>query len=510
MFYYIGNTYMTDYSYFSQSREFIGDDYVIYLDKLIGDGGFSKVYDCKYKGISVAAKVVQIKKMKKRLVSQLDRELEIITILREYPHPNILHYYKIERKSDFTVIIMEKCEGGELKKAINRKLDERTCQNYMRQLIKAYLHLLKHNIMHRDVKPANILLTKKKCIKLIDFGLSKISDDKMEKTWCGSPLYMAPEILYEQDYDKKTDVWSMGIILYEMTYGFTPFNDSMDIKSLKYNIVMKSIPFPNYNLSGGIVSDNCKDFIKCLLRINVKKRIDWSNISKHKWIKRDVRLNQDLLTRPDINGLSMSLPIDTSSNSSYSHESDENKKKKNKEIIQEKAKAEEKAKAKETYNNKMINSISKKLTGNIKYRYGIDDSSSGDKSVMVEKFCADYSDEDDIFQMDGSSLTSTDNIVGAPVIDEYMSGELHEVDDDDIDYTRAIPIKYNNRGRSRLDFIDFQDVSQGRRRSSTREKIVDYVYSRSAPIASNLLNGINSFGKTTKHIIRDMIGTKNK
>ena len=106
----------------------------------------------------------------------------------------------------------------------------------------------------------------------------------MTKTICGSPLYMAPEVLYKQDYDSTADIWSIGILLYEMTYGFTPFNKSKDINSLKFNILKNTIPFPDKNVVGDVVSNDCKELIKALLSIEKNDRIDWTTINNHKWL----------------------------------------------------------------------------------------------------------------------------------------------------------------------------------------------------------------------------------
>ena len=232
------------------SKTFITDDYEIYFNNRIGKGAFSKVYLGKYKNMDTAIKIINTSKLEQRVINQLNRELQIIEILMKYPHQNIIGFHKIEKRNGLTIIIMELCDGSELKKFIGNEykgLSEEQILNISKQLITGYLHLLKFSIVHRDIKPTNILITKDGVLKIIDFGLSKVISSDLTQTICGSPLYMAPEILYKQDYDSSADIWSIGILIYELLYGFTPFYKSRDLNGLKNNISKKEIIFPEIN-----------------------------------------------------------------------------------------------------------------------------------------------------------------------------------------------------------------------------------------------------------------------
>lgn len=453
-----------------QSREFIREDYVIYLDEKIGRGAFSKVYKGKYKDTIVAAKVINIKKMDKRIINQLNRELKIIDILTEYPHPNILKYYKVEKLPDYIIILMEICEGGDLKDILEKGLTENRSKDLMKQLVRAYLHLLKFSIVHRDIKPTNILISTDGVLKLIDFGLSKVLAMDLTKTMCGSPLYMAPEILYKQDYDSTADIWSMGVLLYEMTYGFTPFSGSKDLKSLKYNILKSTIPFPDNNMKTEKVSESCKRLMKSLLSINVKDRIDWSTIGNHEW------LEEEFVEYT----LESNLPP-----------TDEKQIKK----------------------LKMIESLQRKLSKDLRHEplkaqnydteemFKMDDSNGNESSRTRSRLNSIESNTSN-----ASSNSYEDErklmVMGTPVVDKYIDKELEDVNSQK--YTRSIPIpiKSNFNKGSQLDYVDFEGFEfidcprYADIQVDTSSSITQYLYSRSAPVASNIVSSINSLGKS--------------
>jgi len=104
------------------------------------------------------------------------------------------------------------------------RFSEEKATNYFKDLLKAFQILIKSNVMHRDIKPSNILLHNG-IIKLADFGFCKPLKDArdLSQTMLGSPIYMAPEILKGEAYTIKTDIWSLGVVLYEMIFGFCPF-----------------------------------------------------------------------------------------------------------------------------------------------------------------------------------------------------------------------------------------------------------------------------------------------
>lgn len=122
----------------------------------------------------------------------------------------------------------EYCNGDTLEKFLlsQRYFPESRALKIFKQLIDAFRTLIKHNILHRDLKPTNILLHNG-VIKLADFGFCKSlkNETDMTATMLGSPIYMAPEVLKGEDYSFKADIWSLGVVLYEMFFGFCPFEE---------------------------------------------------------------------------------------------------------------------------------------------------------------------------------------------------------------------------------------------------------------------------------------------
>jgi len=263
---------------------FSNNKYTIFIDQEIGSGSFSRVYNGLYNNEKVAIKIIKTRNLSSKVINQLKIEIKIINIIKNNPHKNLLKYYLIENHSNLILIIMEKSDGSELTKFINRGLNEIYVKNIIKQIINCYLFLLDNSIVHRDLKPANILVNKNGTIKLIDFGLSKILNNDLSSTMCGSPLYMAPEILYQHNYDSSSDIWSLGILLYELIYGFTPFRKSKNISNLKFEIIKNNIPFPQYTNKNVRISDNCLSFMKSLLNIHTEKRLNWNNIKNNKWL----------------------------------------------------------------------------------------------------------------------------------------------------------------------------------------------------------------------------------
>jgi serine/threonine protein kinase len=280
----------------------------INYSKPLGKGAYSQVFQGRYRDISnniirnVAVKVIFTNNLEKNVYSQLKREVDIIKLLKENPHPNIVKYYDIRYGKGKIIIAMELCNGGELKNEIRKFIDMNIVQNYFNQILIGYDHLLKLNIQHRDIKSSNILITKdskgEKIIKIIDFGLSKIiSNDiiNMNSTICGSPFYMAPELLNHQSYDSKSDIWSLGVLLYEMIYSNPPFHTCKKIKVFKNNILNNEIRFPfqrNINSTYKIPTDIIT-YMKQLLEPDPTERINWTNISDAEWLNHNYDFDKE-------------------------------------------------------------------------------------------------------------------------------------------------------------------------------------------------------------------------
>ena len=170
--------------------------------------------------------------------------------------------------------VYEFCNGGTLEQILKKKgaLQENIALAYFRQIVDAFKILNRHNIMHRDLKPENILVHDG-VLKIADFGFCKVLEnpDEMAQTMLGSPIYMAPEILKGEAYTIKADVWSLGVILFRMLFGYCPF-ESTNIAKLIVLLENEELDIPSENkVSSGIVS-----LIRRMLVKDAKKRADWN------------------------------------------------------------------------------------------------------------------------------------------------------------------------------------------------------------------------------------------
>lgn len=266
----------------------------IYSNRIIGKGAFSKVYkglDTKNDEI-IAIKVIDKFQIKKNVIDRLKEEIKL---LNDIEHENIINLKDFTEDEYHYYLIMEYCNGGDLHQKIRKgKISEDIAKNYMKQIMFALRYLKSLNIIHRDLKPQNILLTNDdKTIKITDFNFAReMFDNDISQTFCGSPLYMAPEIIKRNEYNVKSDLWSIGLILYEMVYGINPYIDCINIIDLLEKINKRSI---KYNSS---VSDDCNSLIQKLLIINPNERISWDDFFINNWINIDEPLylsNEDIM-----------------------------------------------------------------------------------------------------------------------------------------------------------------------------------------------------------------------
>tara|TARA_B100000427_G_scaffold320651_1_gene320244 strand:+ start:732 stop:2063 length:1332 start_codon:yes stop_codon:yes gene_type:complete len=263
--------------------------------KRIGRGSFSKIYKGWHKDKKhiVAIKKIEIDNIKK-LNSNIEREIDVMKKLR---HPNILKLYDViyDYDNNNIYLIIEYCSKGDFNKFLNKRpLKEKYAKKYIKQLADGLKYLLENNIMHRDLKPHNILLTDKNELKLSDFGFARyFEQNSLVETLCGSPMYMAPEIMKYREYTNKSDLWSVGIIMYETLTGRLPFNSKTFYNLLK-DIDKKNIVIPpDINLT-----EDCKHLVYSLLKKNPDKRISWKDFFNHKWFIDNEALNieNNLLT----------------------------------------------------------------------------------------------------------------------------------------------------------------------------------------------------------------------
>jgi serine/threonine protein kinase len=192
---------------------------------------------------------------------------------------------------------MENVVGGNLFNAINKmgKLPESLAKNIFRQLIETIKYIHSKNIVHRDIKPDNILLNLNNNIKLCDFGVSKeIKKDILISDSCGTPAFIAPEILLNKPYDPYiADIWSCGVVLYIMVSGFFPFT-GINETQLHKSILSGKFPKPNS------ISKELMDIINKILELNPNKRIKLDEILNHPWMKVKKDINDNILNKENL------------------------------------------------------------------------------------------------------------------------------------------------------------------------------------------------------------------
>ena len=243
----------------------------------IGRGSYSTVF----KGIDIRNNnIVAIKKIDKYLVNNQNRLKYEIDVMKSLKHPNIVKLYDVIEDEEYYYLILEYCKLGDLAKFLKeRPLKEKYTKKYMLQISHALKYLINKKIIHRDIKPHNLLLYDINTIKITDFGFARyFENDNMVETLCGSPIYMAPEIMKYKKYTIKADIWSLGIVFYEMLTGRPPFRAKTHYELIKI--------IDNDDLSIPIdlnLSINCINLLKDMLIKNPTNRIDWESFFTHPW-----------------------------------------------------------------------------------------------------------------------------------------------------------------------------------------------------------------------------------
>lgn len=257
-------------------------------EKRIGKGSFSTIYKCFDISNNVyALKKIDMDKLKNKSIIKNE-----FNIMRKLSHINIIKVFDliIDDTLNNVYIFMEYFENGDLCKYLGgNALEEKKVNNFSIQIKNGLQYLYTQNIVHRDIKPQNILVSNDKILKIIDFGLSKninINNEIMD-TICGSPMYMAPEIIKTKNYTIKSDIWSFGVIIYEMVYGYTPLR-ATNIFNLIKLIDNYEIKYPS-----NTISYDCIDILKKMLKKNPHDRIDWDSLFLHTWLVNDLVLNEE-------------------------------------------------------------------------------------------------------------------------------------------------------------------------------------------------------------------------
>jgi len=235
-------------------------------------------------GKAHAIKIIDTKIMKPSDIASLQQE---ISVLSELHHPNIIRLFGTYVEQDTYYLATEKMEGGELLDRIVQKefYNEKEARDICRILFSAMGYCHSKQIAHRDLKPDNLLLLSNDSdsdVKIADFGFAKKVPLGGLRTLCGTPGYLSPEILKQVPYTEACDLWSLGVIVYILLGGYSPFDEESQ------DLLLCKIRDGEYEFHAEYwdpVSNDAKDFIRGLLTVNPRERITAEQALDHKWMK---------------------------------------------------------------------------------------------------------------------------------------------------------------------------------------------------------------------------------
>ncbi|XP_053611097.2 cGMP-dependent protein kinase, isozyme 2 forms cD4/T1/T3A/T3B isoform X3 [Plodia interpunctella] len=253
----------------------------------LGIGGFGRVELVQIQGDS--SRSFALKQMKKAQIVETRQQQHIMSekeIMSEMNCEFIVKLFKTFKDRKYLYMLMETCLGGELWTILRDKgqFDDATTRFYTACVVEAFHYLHSRNIIYRDLKPENLLLDSKGYVKLVDFGFSKkLQASRKTWTFCGTPEYVAPEVIMNRGHDISADYWSLGVLMFELLTGSPPFTGADPMKI--YNKILKGIDAVEFPRS---ITRNAANLIKKLCRDNPAERLGYqrggiTEIQKHKW-----------------------------------------------------------------------------------------------------------------------------------------------------------------------------------------------------------------------------------
>ncbi|KAL4645873.1 calcium/calmodulin-dependent protein kinase type 1D-like [Arapaima gigas] len=265
---------------------------VFHFIEVLGSGAFSEVFMVKERKTGKHFALKCVKKKPKR-DGILENE---IAVLRRIKHENVVGLEDFYESRTHYYLVMQLVSGGEL---FDRILDrgvytEKDASLVIRQVLQGVSYLHKNGIVHRDLKPENLLYfsqDENSKIMISDFGLSKMEDNGVMSTACGTPGYVAPEVLAQKPYSKAVDCWSIGVITYILLCGYPPFYEETETRL--FSKIMKA----QYEFDSPFwddISDSAKDFIRNMMQKNPKMRYTPEQGLRHPWITGETARSQDI------------------------------------------------------------------------------------------------------------------------------------------------------------------------------------------------------------------------
>ena len=267
--------------------------------KELGTGSFSNVYLVRHK---VTKAEFAIKAIDKRIKANQEeqpyfkREVEV---MYKIYHPNVVKLFGHFEDNNYCYLVMEYISKGNVYNLFptdkKKRLSTKVCVSIIKDVICAvyFLHNMNPPVIHRDIKPENVLLSEGLVAKLTDFGWSNyIQGNEKRKTVCGTPIYLAPEIWLEKGHNETVDIWCIGVLLFELVTGTTPFQGG-DIDTLKDNILKLKINWPKD------INVDAKNLIMKILKIEPEQRLSLEEMLKHPSITKFIPDATSYLIKPE-------------------------------------------------------------------------------------------------------------------------------------------------------------------------------------------------------------------
>ena len=267
--------------------------------KELGSGAFGHVYLVTHKTTQAKYAIKAIDKRNKLNISEKPYFRREVEIMYKINHSNIVKLYGHFEDNNYCYFLMEYIPKGNLYSLIpkdnKKRINTKVVASIMKDIISGvyYLHNMNPPIIHRDIKPENILLNDCLMAKITDFGWSNFIEDGIKRTtMCGTPVYLAPEIISEKGHNEKVDIWCIGILLFELTTGYLPFKGN-NLETLKNNILNLRISWPkDINL-------DAKNLIMKILKIEPESRIDLVDMIQHPFFTKYYKNPLQFLIKPE-------------------------------------------------------------------------------------------------------------------------------------------------------------------------------------------------------------------
>ena len=269
------------------------------LLKELGAGSFGRVLLVQHKITQAKYAIKAIDKRNKANIQEKPYFRREIEIMYRVHHPNVVKLFGHFEDNNYCYFIMEYIAGGNIYALVpkSRSISTQQIASIMKDVISAvyFLYHMHPKIVHRDIKPENVLLDKGMVAKLTDFGWSNYMQGDIKRTTvCGTPVYLAPEIINNQGHDEHVDIWCIGVLLFELMAGFSPWQGD-DVQTVRYNISRLKIRWPRD------MDRDAMDLISKILKYNPEERLSLRQMLAHPFFNKFFPNASSCLIKPDNN-----------------------------------------------------------------------------------------------------------------------------------------------------------------------------------------------------------------